>query len=46
MELASTGLFRALWSDGISDEWMRHVIHDRPDLSADKIQRRRVNMAG
>lgn len=45
MELASTGLFRALWSDDIGDEWVRSVARDRPDLPVEKIERRRTNMA-
>jgi hypothetical protein len=44
LELASTGLFRARWSDDIHDEWVRHVIKDRPDLPMDAIQRRRRQM--
>ena len=44
LELASTGLFRALWSDDISDEWVRNVTKDRPDLPSNKIERRRENM--
>lgn len=44
MELASTGLFRALWSDDISEEWVRNVTRDRPDLSPQKIASRRESM--
>lgn len=44
MELASTGLFRALWSDDIHDEWVRNVATDRPDLPKAVIERRRANM--
>jgi predicted nucleic acid-binding protein len=44
MELASTGLFRALWSDDIHDEWVCNVAKNRPDLPKAVIERRRANM--
>ena len=44
MEVACSGLYRALWSDDINDEWVRNVMRDRPDLPASVIERRRANM--
>jgi hypothetical protein len=44
LELASTGLFRARWSNDIHNEWVRNVIKDRPDLPPDSIQHRRKQM--
>ncbi|MCH9808232.1 MAG: PIN domain-containing protein [Alphaproteobacteria bacterium] len=44
LELASTGLFRARWSDAIHDEWVRNVAQDRPDLSKAQINARREAM--
>jgi predicted nucleic acid-binding protein len=41
LRLATTGLFRARWSDQIHDEWMRNLLNDRPDLDAAKLQRTR-----
>lgn len=39
MELATTDLFRAKWTDAIHDEWMRNVLKDRQDLGLDKLRR-------
>jgi predicted nucleic acid-binding protein len=44
MELATTELFRAKWTDAIHDEWMRNVRKSRPDLTPDKLQRTRELM--
>ena len=44
MELASTGLFRARWSEDVHAEWMRNVEKDRPDLPAAAIEKRRRAM--
>ena len=44
MELASTGLFRARWSQDIHAEWMRHVQKDLPHLPVSAIERRRTAM--
>lgn len=44
LEFASTGLFRACWSDGIHDEWMRNVAKNRSDIPADAVERRRMRM--
>jgi len=34
MRLAMTELFRARWSDAIHDEWIRSVLRQRPELTA------------
>lgn len=44
LELASTGLYRARWSEDIHEEWIRNVINDRPDLSEEAIRTRRQQM--
>lgn len=41
MELATTELFRAKWTDAIHDEWTRNVLKDRQDLTPNKLQRTR-----
>lgn len=41
MELALTDLFRAKWSNMIHDEWIRAILKNRPDLTADKLKRTR-----
>ncbi len=37
LEVASTKLFRARWSDDILDEWVRNLSQNRPDIPPDKI---------
>lgn len=44
MELATTGLFRARWSDEIHDEWIRNLLAKRPDLTADQLNATRACM--
>jgi predicted nucleic acid-binding protein len=44
MHAAVTDLFRARWSDAIHDEWIRNVLKDRPDLSAEQLERTRELM--
>ena len=39
MELAAAGLFRAKWSEHIHDEWIRNVLKDRDDLTAEQLGR-------
>ena len=41
MELALTDLFRAKWSHMIHDEWIRAILKNRPDLTAEKLKRAR-----
>ena len=42
--LAQTGLYRAKWTEQIHDEWIRNLLKDRPDLTAEKLQRTRELM--
>ena len=44
MRLALTDLFRAKWTEAIHDEWIRSVLRERPDLSAEQLQRTRTLM--
>jgi predicted nucleic acid-binding protein len=44
MELAVADLFRARWTDEIHDEWIRNVLKNRTDLTADKLQKTREAM--
>jgi hypothetical protein len=41
MHLALTDLFRARWSDAIHEEWIRSVLHSRPDLDRRQLERTR-----
>lgn len=41
MHLALSDLYRARWSDMIHDEWTRHVLANRPDLTQDQLNRTR-----
>ncbi|GGO39017.1 hypothetical protein GCM10008949_46470 [Deinococcus humi] len=44
MHLATAGLIGARWTETIHDEWIRNLLEDRPDLSADRLQRTRQQM--
>jgi predicted nucleic acid-binding protein len=44
MELASTGLFRARWSEHIHAEWVHNIVKNRPDIPPEAIERRRRSM--
>jgi cytosine/adenosine deaminase-related metal-dependent hydrolase len=44
MHLALTGIFRAHWSAEVHDEWIRNLLKNRPDLTADKLDRTRQLM--
>ena len=44
LRLADRGLFRPLWTAQIHDEWIRNLLSDRPELTADKLQRTRSTM--
>lgn len=47
LQLATTGLFRAKWTDAIHEEWMRNVLKNRRDLTRDQLERtRRLMNAG
>lgn len=44
MHLALSDQFRAKWTDAIHDEWIRNVLHARPDLTTEQLQRTRELM--
>jgi predicted nucleic acid-binding protein len=44
LHLACSGVFRARWSDEIHDEWIRNLLENRPDLTAEQLQRTRELM--
>jgi hypothetical protein len=44
VQLATTGIFRAKWTELIHDEWTRNLLIKRPDLKADRLARLRVLM--
>ncbi len=39
VQLATTRLFRAKWTDRIHDEWIRNLLVNRPDLKAEQLDR-------
>ena len=39
VELACTGLFRAVWTEGIHEEWIRNLAENRPDLDRAGLRR-------
>lgn len=41
IRLAQAGLVRARWTETIHDEWIRNVLKDKPQLSADRLARTR-----
>lgn len=41
IRLAQAGLVRAKWTETIHDEWLRNVLADNPQLSADRLDRTR-----
>lgn len=47
MQLATTGLFAAKWTEQIHDEWMRNLRHNRPDIDTDKLEilKQRINQS-
>ena len=44
IELATTGLFRAKWSDAIHNEWVSNLLANRPDLKAEHLTKTRAAM--
>lgn len=44
MWLATTGLFRAKWTEEINDEWSRHLLENYPDITPEKVERIRQKM--
>jgi hypothetical protein len=41
IELASTALFMAKWTDRIHDEWIESLLGNRPDLTRERLERTR-----
>ena len=39
MELACTGLFRAVWTEAIHEEWICNLLENRPDLDRVRLRR-------
>jgi predicted nucleic acid-binding protein len=39
VQLATTRIFRAKWTDRIHDEWVRNLLINRPDLKAEQLDR-------
>jgi hypothetical protein len=37
VQLATTQIFRAKWTDLIHDEWTRNLLIKRPELNAEKL---------
>lgn len=44
VQLATTTLFRAKWTNEIHDEWIESVLKNRPDLSLPQLERTRNAM--
>lgn len=44
MHLALTGLFRAMWSASVHEEWTASLLRNRPDLTREKLERTRALM--
>lgn len=44
MHLALSDLISAKWTNAIHDEWIGSVLRDRPDLTADQLERTRALM--
>jgi len=44
VELAQAGLYRALWTASIHEEWMSAVRRDRPDIPVEALERTRQLM--
>ena len=44
LELALSDLFWAKWTEQINDEWIRHLLANRPDLTAAQLARTRALM--
>ncbi len=44
VRLATTGLFRARWTDDIHDEWVRNVLKNRNDITPEQLQRTKALM--
>jgi hypothetical protein len=42
--LTNTDLFRPKWSRAVQDEWISHLLKNRPDLTPQKLERTRELM--
>jgi predicted nucleic acid-binding protein len=38
IQLATTALFRAKWTEQIHDEWIRNILKNRPDIASAQLQ--------
>lgn len=38
IQLATTDLFRAKWTEQIHDEWIRNILKNRPDINPERLQ--------
>ena len=47
IQLATTDLFHAKWTEQIHDEWIRNILKNRPKISPEKLQelKRKMNQA-
>lgn len=44
MSLATSGIFRARWTQDIQDEWLRNLLKNRPDLSPERLKKTQQTM--
>ena len=44
LEIATADLYFARWSNAVHDEWTNALLRDRPDLTAEQLQRTRTLM--
>ncbi len=44
LQLATTGLFRARWTEAIHDEWTRSLLRDKPDIAPERLAQLRHTM--
>lgn len=44
IQLGTTGLFRAKWTDDVHEEWIRNLLMDRPDIRHAQLDRTRALM--
>jgi predicted nucleic acid-binding protein len=47
IQLATTDLFRAKWTEQIHDEWIRNVLKNRPNITPEQLQglRQKINQS-
>ena len=44
LSLAHAGLYHARWTEAIEDEWMRNLLRNRPDLTAQQLRQVQARM--